>query len=609
MPRWKRGPKLQGKAVHKRPRSFRLTLILFLLLFAVVATISVSKVQIEVRSLEEAPSAGAVAESEAEPPGNSTSEGGGGKDGRENVHLAREDEREREGAHDDAGSEANGGAKFRAPRSKRGGGRFTSEGKSSSQIYRELRRNRPVRKDKLRLRAQQHHHKIATQWAKLLVKTSFSVNVDEICSVESLQRDVEEISAETLSQVKLCVRAIIAHSYPWDREALEQVQVQSEVANKMNINMNTKEFQKIIEEELSHVVDKEMLDSARKVFIGERELRSVSALPKTSTQTVASHVNITQAHELVRQHALKSWVHRDSSASTLKSKHFMDALDQSKAFFRACQSGVPLTLHKLLFQSEGESDPVINFTTIGSAGTVQHVTRFSDGIVDLIPEEDQLWGYESCAVVGNNAIKRHFGNAIDANEAVIRINHAPILGYEEVVGSKATFDVVTLPYSESLARGKNIPARVRLKASIMVAAETHTLNMSQGISQDLLQQFNPDSYFHSETLLLSPQFSLFVEELWLSLWNDLESIGYLSSTTTASNLQTPPPEFISVLFGLQVCSHLNLYGFQSHPTPKTYFGADSASASKDSSSVAYYILKHLSIWPNSDAFRDITLHK
>ena len=99
------------------------------------------------------------------------------------------------------------------------------KGKSPAQRFREFQRHssRPVREDRVRQKQRQHHKKIATLWAKLLVKTSFSVDLEEVCSSRHIQAEVDlqkdnaDISTGMLSQVRSCLRAVIAHSEPWNR--------------------------------------------------------------------------------------------------------------------------------------------------------------------------------------------------------------------------------------------------------------------------------------------------------------------------------------------------------------------------------------------------------
>ena len=55
--------------------------------------------------------------------------------------------------------------------------------------------------------------------------------------------------------------------------------------------------------------------------------------------------------------------------------------------------------------------------------------------------------YASCAVVGSAGKLRGaaFGKAIDAHEAVIRVNAAPVRGFESAVGSRTTWRVHVRP--------------------------------------------------------------------------------------------------------------------------------------------------------------------
>ena len=73
---------------------------------------------------------------------------------------------------------------------------------------------------------------------------------------------------------------------------------------------------------------------------------------------------------------------------------------------------------------------------------------------DLVPQSDLLGlrrggarRFSSCAVVGGSGslLAHACGAAIDAHEAVIRLNDAPVKGYERWVGSRETFRVLNSP--------------------------------------------------------------------------------------------------------------------------------------------------------------------
>ena len=485
-------------------------------------------------------------------------------------------------------------------------------------------------KEKSRVLHEQHHRKIAETWANLLIKTSFSANVTDVCSPRyfgDLRGGGEAsvaVSSETMSQVRTCVRAVICTLDPWDRDQMQHNRVSSVVSDKTKINANILELQEVIHEELSHVLDEEMLHYARAIFRAQRQRDNgageskAKAEAKADAKAEAPPAEPRSQYDEVQRHALKSWIHRDSAATTKKSKEYQKILDQSKPYFRACKVGIPLLTHKQLFEDAGETIGEgalrsINFTTFGKVGSIQHSVRFPSEIFELIPDVDDQWGYQTCAVVDNNAVnaKRSagLGEKIDSNEAVIRSNHAPFHGYENLVGSKATFDVVSMDHARDLAMGKGVPARIRLEASKMIVIEAHTQNISQHLSLEILEQFSPKSYYHVETLLLSPQFSRFVQDLWENLWDDLESVGFISRSVDVDRTR-PTVEFISVLFALQVCDHVHLYGFRSTPTPRTYWNKDLESPySFFHVKVAAILIKHMAIWPNSDAYRAITLHK
>ena len=52
--------------------------------------------------------------------------------------------------------------------------------------------------------------------------------------------------------------------------------------------------------------------------------------------------------------------------------------------------------------------------------------------------------HKTCAIVGNagSSLTVHWGSAIDAAEAVIRINQGPTKGYEPFVGSRTTYRLI-----------------------------------------------------------------------------------------------------------------------------------------------------------------------
>ena len=77
--------------------------------------------------------------------------------------------------------------------------------------------------------------------------------------------------------------------------------------------------------------------------------------------------------------------------------------------------------------------------------------------------------YGTCAVVGASGQLRNdqMGAVIDAHEAVIRVNSAPVSGYEEMVGSKTTWRVLSMDEYSSF---KQYPKRWLKRHSNMSGA-------------------------------------------------------------------------------------------------------------------------------------------
>jgi hypothetical protein len=63
--------------------------------------------------------------------------------------------------------------------------------------------------------------------------------------------------------------------------------------------------------------------------------------------------------------------------------------------------------------------------------------------LDLMPYNDTRWRFATCAIISNSGslLHSHFGNEIDAHDMVMRINHAPVVGFRRFVGVRTTFDI------------------------------------------------------------------------------------------------------------------------------------------------------------------------
>jgi hypothetical protein len=72
------------------------------------------------------------------------------------------------------------------------------------------------------------------------------------------------------------------------------------------------------------------------------------------------------------------------------------------------------------------------------------VFRLARATYDRLPERQPTWAFDTCAVVGNSGalLHRRLGRTIDAHDAVLRINNAPLIGFVPHVGAKTTFSLV-----------------------------------------------------------------------------------------------------------------------------------------------------------------------
>ena len=81
--------------------------------------------------------------------------------------------------------------------------------------------------------------------------------------------------------------------------------------------------------------------------------------------------------------------------------------------------------------------------------------------------------YDRCAVVGNSANLLHYRNGanVDAHDMVIRLNDAPTMGFEEFVGSKTTFRLVTVDKAWFQETDEVVIMQMQSKAGLLVYKE------------------------------------------------------------------------------------------------------------------------------------------
>lgn len=90
---------------------------------------------------------------------------------------------------------------------------------------------------------------------------------------------------------------------------------------------------------------------------------------------------------------------------------------------------------------------------------------FRGGLAGVIERK-----YRTCAVVGNSGLVLRYkhGSRIDEHDAVIRLNDAPTIGFEEHVGAKTTFRLVNVNKARFVEGDEIVIMQVQSKAGLLV---------------------------------------------------------------------------------------------------------------------------------------------
>ncbi|XP_064410295.1 CMP-N-acetylneuraminate-beta-galactosamide-alpha-2,3-sialyltransferase 1-like [Latimeria chalumnae] len=181
-------------------------------------------------------------------------------------------------------------------------------------------------------------------------------------------------------------------------------------------------------------------------------------------------------------------------------------------------------------------------------GNPKNITTVIQDLFETIPGAD-LYTHEEpdrcrkCAVVGNsgNLKGSGYGNQIDHNNFVMRMNRAPTTGFESDVGSKTTHHFM---YPES---AKNLPANISL---VLIPFKTLDLQwvisaLTTGSIKFTYTKVLPKIRTNKDKVLVyNPEFFKYVHEKWNEKHGRFPSTGMLS-----------------LIFALHVCDEVNLYGF------------------------------------------------
>eukprot|EP00899_Mesostigma_viride_P016299 jgi/Mesvir1/24670/Mv21964-RA.1 len=101
----------------------------------------------------------------------------------------------------------------------------------------------------------------------------------------------------------------------------------------------------------------------------------------------------------------------------------------------------PVVLSSASVDTSSGQEPILHFLSMTGASHSQ--MTLERAFLKHLPAADHpRRHFASCAVVGNSGslLRSKSGKAIDAHEAVLRFNYAPVHPYEDDVGRKTTFD-------------------------------------------------------------------------------------------------------------------------------------------------------------------------
>ncbi|XP_048849170.1 CMP-N-acetylneuraminate-beta-galactosamide-alpha-2,3-sialyltransferase 1-like isoform X2 [Brienomyrus brachyistius] len=169
-------------------------------------------------------------------------------------------------------------------------------------------------------------------------------------------------------------------------------------------------------------------------------------------------------------------------------------------------------------------------------------------LFEVIPDEE--WYVDSgpgrcrtCAVVGNsgNLKGSSYGARIDSHDFVIRMNHAPTLGYEDDVGSKTTHHLM---YPESAKHLQNSTSLVLVPFKTLDLEWVISALTTGTITQTYIPVKSRIKVNKDKVLVYNPTFFKYIYDNWL------ENHGRYPSTG-----------FLALMFAIHICDEVSVYGF------------------------------------------------
>eukprot|EP00976_Prorocentrum_cordatum_P086804 1186642-Prorocentrum_minimum.AAC.1 len=204
-------------------------------------------------------------------------------------------------------------------------------------------------------------------------------------------------------------------------------------------------------------------------------------------------------------------------------------------------------------------------------------------LYQLLPEDDDAFlarrrrkgqsvkaAMGTCAIVGNSGalLYRQYGVDIDAHDVVYRFNQAPVEGYESHVGARTTLENLNSAWMKHLLETPHSagrwnwrkpetalvifemfdPASMKFKTREQIAMKDKWWKKSY----ERLRARRPDK----NVVVLSPRFMAWATALYSRLKLRFQKLGLGTYTG-----EKPMSGFYAILWTLQVCDRVDLYGF------------------------------------------------
>lgn len=230
----------------------------------------------------------------------------------------------------------------------------------------------------------------------------------------------------------------------------------------------------------------------------------------------------------------------------------------------------------------GSLDVASNASSSPASAMSGDMLHFEPDFVKHLPERTFLESspadakacHKSCAVVGNSGqlLMKHQGAMIDAHEAVMRINHAPIHHFGQHVGRKTTYDLANRQKAKwMLRRFKTFKWRHPRDRAILFFEVASPTNRRQLFAP--LMEKNGEEGAKQTFAFLHPKFVQDVANLWQALRKELtkkNASGNRKSGGTRDRKDKPMSGMYAVMFMLQICERVDLFGFDAY-TDKSAF--------------------------------------